>query len=724
MEHSEELEHTEELCLTQQAPEASQLTPAKLTPQKPLHWAKLVHLDHGVTSLEPRCLDESSIEGSSTGGSEQGCPYMDKHLKRNSIINLHNIGRSKKCDINARLCQWEGRDDSSNQENTDIDRNQEGRQFPSTAKTKADFFRQIHMMVSNVHCKLYTRILNNGFENVVEDCSGNGTFVNGVRLKKGDRRVLYNGDEICLINPKHPHLYQQSTNLAEKLITNYTYNFIATYANNMAVCNPRNMKLSQDSNPAKRPEKPTLMSKIQQKYEIREVLGTGVCGEVRKVIDKHTGQPYAIKILSHLKLHTKQSINNENNNNEAKLLQTLSHPYIVNLHEAIFGEYDLALVMELVEGGDLFDRIVSLGSYSVTNARRLMRRVFAAVDYLHSKNIIHRDLKPENILLTSQSSHFTCKLTDFGLAKIGVNGNDSFKTFCGTPQYFAPEVLQRRFTVFHTGTYTKQADVWSLGVILYIVLTGQPPFDADISDSNKSMATATIEAHPKLDDDVMDLLKRLLHPDPRSRCTIREACGHYWFCVDDGDTHLHPLRDPLLKGFVSDPELNDEDNEFMTNEDDGSDVMSDVGKDVDHELQASKVSADSSSAYSNEQDENELKSLRSVMTETPQSVEPDGAVNAMNHDADKDVEHARKRVKIHNEGRELKKNYDAVRRNVKAVQKTLSGEIIKNNVPKAMKQADQSNHDDEHQGGTAGNGAASNKTGVKQRTLSSWFRKK
>lgn len=447
----------------------------------------------------------------------------------------------------------------------------------------------------------------------------------------------------------------------------------------------------------------------------------GVCGEVRKVIDKHTGHPYAIKIISHLKLHTKQSINNENNNNEAKLLQTLSHPYIVNLHEAIFGDKDLALVMELVEGGDLFDRIVSLGSYSATDARRLMRRVFAAVDYLHSKNIMHRDLKPENILLTSQNSHYTCKLTDFGLAKIGINGNDSFKTFCGTPQYFAPEVLQRRFTIFHTGSYTKQADVWSLGVILYIVLTGQPPFDTDFSESNKSAATATIEPHPKLNDDVMDLLKRLLHPDPRNRCTIREACGHYWFCVDDGDTHLHPLRDPLLKDIFDESEENDKDYEGKNNEGNGSDVMSDSIDKDGNALQANKVSAKSPSAYSNETDENQPKSLRHVMVETPQSVEPGGALSAVKYE-NEGIEHAPKRLKINDEGRKSKKNNEAARRNFKTVQKTLSGEIVKNHVPKTTKQEDQS---DEQQIPTAGNNSfASNKTGIKQTTLSGWFRKK
>jgi serine/threonine protein kinase len=175
------------------------------------------------------------------------------------------------------------------------------------------------------------------------------------------------------------------------------------------------------------------------------------------------------------------------------------------------------LVMELVKGGDLFDCIVEKQRYSEMEARRAMRRLLSAIHYLHEEsNIVHRDLKPENVLCSSPTD---VKLADFGLAKI--LKADGLKTFCGTPAYFAPEVLQRRGTVAGQGRYGKPADIWSLGVILYILLTGKPPFDADIDEPRafnvdfdsdhhiwSQMATAK------------ELVEQMLHQDPKQRLTV------------------------------------------------------------------------------------------------------------------------------------------------------------------------------------------------------------
>ena len=158
--------------------------------------------------------------------------------------------------------------------------------------------------------------------------------------------------------------------------------------------------------------------------------------------------------------------------------------------------------------------------------------------YLHeTAKVVHRDLKPENILLRGNSE---VKLTDFGLAKQDSDGR--LQTFCGTPQYFAPEVLNRAHTIHGRGRYGKPADLWSLGVVLYVMLTGcTPQFDA----------TSKIEWDPadaSLSQGARDLILQLLDPNPATRATVMQCCEHPWILTfDPSDTHQNPLHDPLLK---------------------------------------------------------------------------------------------------------------------------------------------------------------------------------
>jgi Protein kinase domain/FHA domain len=175
---------------------------------------------------------------------------------------------------------------------------------------------------------------------------------------------------------------------------------------------------------------------IQHDYDMRDVLGRGTMGEVRRAIHRQTGQPVAVKILSLVRQRGPWNQCTEIER-EATILRQLQHPYVVKLLDVYTAPEAIYLVMELVAGGDLFDRIVQRGAYSEINARRVLRRLLAAVHYLHEASglhIVHRDLKPENILLTTTTSDIDVKLTDFGLAK----PDGDLKTFCGTPQYFAP----------------------------------------------------------------------------------------------------------------------------------------------------------------------------------------------------------------------------------------------------------------------------------------------
>eukprot|EP00956_Cyclotella_meneghiniana_P045012 scaffold349550_cov70-Cyclotella_meneghiniana.AAC.1 len=222
--------------------------------------------------------------------------------------------------------------------------------------------------------------------------------------------------------------------------------------------------------------------KIEQEYDIREPLGTGTCGEVRRAIHRHSGNERAVKIIKIGHRHVGISTNFSREQldgiqAEAEILRSLNHPYIVKLYDVYVSPGQaIYLVMELVRGGDLFDRIVERGRYTEVRARRLMRRVLAAVYHLHEeRGIVHRDLKPENILVVNRRSDIDIKLTDFGVAKNMTA--EGLKTFCGTPQYFAPEVLKRRNTVKGDGRYGKEIDCWSIGVILFILLSGSPPFE-------------------------------------------------------------------------------------------------------------------------------------------------------------------------------------------------------------------------------------------------------
>ncbi len=158
---------------------------------------------------------------------------------------------------------------------------------------------------------------------------------------------------------------------------------------------------------------------------------------------------------------------------EAEVLRAVDHPHIVKLVDVHEFEDQLVIITELMLGGELFNRLVTKGAYPEPRARLLAQRLLSAIAYLHERRIVHRDLKPENILLVSEDDDANAKIADFGVA---THLEQRLKTFCGSPQYFAPEVLRRRDTTKGAGSYDDRADMWSFGVILYILLCGFPPY--------------------------------------------------------------------------------------------------------------------------------------------------------------------------------------------------------------------------------------------------------
>lgn len=255
-----------------------------------------------------------------------------------------------------------------------------------------------------------------------------------------------------------------------------------------------------------------------------EVLGTGHFSKVKLGTDKKTGEKVAIKIIikpSGSKINMLKT--------EVDILTKADHPNIVKLHKVIDTPEILYLVMELLTGGELFDRIIAKGHYSEADARELTVTMLKAVAYLHSQGIAHRDLKPENILLKDTSENAVIKITDFGLSKIF--GGDAasevvMKTACGTPGYVAPEVLQHE-------AYSSQVDLWSIGVIVYILLCGFPPFygDNDNQMFRKIKAGQYKFLAPYWDPiskEAKDFVSKLLVVNHKERMDCEAALQHKW----------------------------------------------------------------------------------------------------------------------------------------------------------------------------------------------------
>ncbi|VDO50842.1 unnamed protein product [Haemonchus placei] len=210
---------------------------------------------------------------------------------------------------------------------------------------------------------------------------------------------------------------------------------------------------------------------IRERYEFRDVLGTGAFSKVFLAECKQEpGHMVAVKCIDKKALKGKE----DSLENEIKVLRKLRHPNIVQLYDTYEEKQYVYLVMELVTGGELFDRIVAKGSYTEKDASHLIRQVLHAVSFMHGNGVVHRDLKPENLLYYNQDEDSKIMVSDFGLSKTEDSG--VMATACGTPGYVAPEVLQQK-------PYGKAVDVWSIGVIAYILLCGYPPF-YDESDAN------------------------------------------------------------------------------------------------------------------------------------------------------------------------------------------------------------------------------------------------
>ncbi|KAG2490026.1 hypothetical protein HYH03_011491 [Edaphochlamys debaryana] len=264
-------------------------------------------------------------------------------------------------------------------------------------------------------------------------------------------------------------------------------------------------------------------SPIKSQYQFLGVVGRGQFGQVYCIRHLRHNIKYACKTLGKKKLLSQ--LDAEDIKREIEVMHHLSgHSLVVSLHRVFEDEKNVHLVMDLCQG-DLYELLRECKYLQEEKAAPLMMLAIRAVQYCHSMGVVHRDIKPENFLLSSKDDLAHIKLTDFGLSTFYQEGQ-VFNELLGSPYYIAPEVIKQK--------YGKEADVWSCGVMLYIMLCGEAPFfgegDEGIFKSiMKAKLDFSFEPWPSLSRDVKMLLRRMLVKDPRERATLEEVMGHPWF---------------------------------------------------------------------------------------------------------------------------------------------------------------------------------------------------
>ncbi|KAJ7532081.1 hypothetical protein O6H91_14G071300 [Diphasiastrum complanatum] len=279
---------------------------------------------------------------------------------------------------------------------------------------------------------------------------------------------------------------------------------------------------------------------VRALYTLGRELGRGQFGVTYLCTDKVSGQLYACKTISKRKLLNQADV--EDVRREVQIMHHLfGHENIVELKGAYEDKQSVHLVMELCEGGELFDRIIARGHYSERAAAGMCRTIVKVVQICHSLGVMHRDLKPENFLLANKKEDSPLKATDFGLSVFFKPG-DIFTDLVGSAYYVAPEVLRR--------SYGPEADVWSAGVILYILLSGVPPFWAETEQGIfDAILHGTIDFYsdpwPSISSGAKDLVKKMLKHDLKERYTAVDVLKHPWI-REDGEAPDAPLDNAVL----------------------------------------------------------------------------------------------------------------------------------------------------------------------------------
>lgn len=445
----------------------------------------------------------------------------------------------------------------------------------------------VHKRVSNVHFAVY---MNDSGVLMLKDMSTNGTMVDEVLLKgKSEHhpktRMLSHGSIVAIISYNNDEILKFIVRLPSR--DGYQAQYEAQYRSHMARQSEAEVMYRQRHgddlllNPRFAPAQPRqhYMSvkapMIQnqygmhwsggEKYNVVGQIGKGAFASVYQLATKRDGQLFAAKELEKRKF-IKNGILDRKLENEMQIMQSISHPSIVQYCEHKDIQNHLYIIMEFVACGDLQQHLTEYGPLSEYMAKQMASQVFDALHYLHDKRITHRDIKPDNILIASlDDDNFIIKLSDFGLSKV-VKDNDTFlKTFCGTLLYCAPEVFpdydahvaghgtkrprkqMPPSNKFHS--YSQAVDIWSFGAVLWYSLCHKPPFEGVADNTgrgmfNKIMMTPLDAAdltRQGTSDEAVALLVQMLNTDPAARPSALYCMQHEWF----GPQEVSSLRQPL-----------------------------------------------------------------------------------------------------------------------------------------------------------------------------------
>jgi len=272
---------------------------------------------------------------------------------------------------------------------------------------------------------------------------------------------------------------------------------------------------------------------IKDVYRLGEELGSGAFSVVVKATHKDSGETFAVKIVD------KNSTGRKEMYDEISVMAQLEHANIVNFKEIFDRKDGYYVVLEFITGGELFDRIIELQRYSEKEAAHVMRQALHGLKHMHDKALAHRDLKPENLLLSSKDANATIKLADFGFSRKTTTGNDCHE-MVGTPEYMAPELIAQRD---RDAGYSKPVDIWAMGVVLYILLSGIHPFQME----DEEMMMNNIQAGrwrwlgsnwAKVSEAAKDLIQHMMEVNPATRFTVDQCLGHKWLREEQSDTEL------------------------------------------------------------------------------------------------------------------------------------------------------------------------------------------
>mmetsp|Transcript_20477 Transcript_20477/g.78507 ORF Transcript_20477/g.78507 Transcript_20477/m.78507 type:complete len:517 (+) Transcript_20477:182-1732(+) len=346
--------------------------------------------------------------------------------------------------------------------------------------------------VSARHCKIVRERGGEGDGHgtlaFIHDTSSNGTFLNKEKITKGEQRMLRDKDIISLVHPTPDKLAFQYEDF--------------TAANNT----------------------PAWKKGIASRYDIIKELGKGSFSVVMLGISKKTRQKVALKIIDKKK-YWNMSKTSEQLAREVSILQKLKHQHIIQVIDCVENEEWLYLVLELASGGDLFDNLKEREKFTEKDARRIFHQILDALKYLHASGTAHRDLKPENMLVPA-GDRTRVKLADFGFARLAA-ATTRLTTPCGTPGYAAPEIGAAQ-------AYTRGVDMWSVGVVLYTMLAGFPPF---YSDDDALLMEQVAEGRVYFPNpywrDVSPaakhLVRALLERNAELRLSAAQMLAHPWF---------------------------------------------------------------------------------------------------------------------------------------------------------------------------------------------------